>query len=104
MAGRGSIWLGLGPESLSAVNDSIAGEPFGLLRQALESAGVRFAVGGSWASAAYGEARFTNDIDILADFTTDFYVDPDESRSYFIYMPSALKFDLFPARAFPPSS
>jgi predicted nucleotidyltransferase len=45
-----------------------AGEAFRVLRRALEAAGVRFAVGGSWASAAYGEARFTNDIDILADF------------------------------------
>ena len=35
-----------------------ADEPFGLLRTALESAGIRFAVGGSWASAAYGDARF----------------------------------------------
>ena len=45
-----------------------ASAPFELLRGALERAGVRYAVGGSWASAAYGEARFTNDIDILVDF------------------------------------
>ena len=51
-----------------AGSDVSAVEPFGLLRGALDSAGVRYAVGGSWASAAYGEARFTNDADILADF------------------------------------
>lgn len=44
-----------------------ASQPFELLRNALEAAGLRYAVGGSWASAAYGEARFTNDIDLLVD-------------------------------------
>lgn len=98
-----------------------AGEAFRLLRRALEGAGVRFAVGGSWASAAYGEARFTNDIDILADFDASglnrfldllpasFHADADEARKMFglgrafnvIYLPTALKADLFPARAFP---
>ena len=48
-----------------------AGEAFGPLRSALESAGVRDAVGGSWASTAFGEPRFTNDVDILADFSRD---------------------------------
>lgn len=96
-------------------------EPFGILQVALQSAGVRYAVGGSWASAAYGEARFTNNIDILADFNraslerflealaTVFYFDVAEARRAFergrpfnlIYMPTALKFDMFPARAFP---
>ncbi len=64
---------------------------FDLLRSALESADVRFAVGGSWASTAFGEPRFTNDVDILADFDsmnlvrflgnlpTEFYVDADEA-------------------------
>jgi hypothetical protein len=46
-------------------------DAFGPLRIALERAGVRFAVGGSWASTAYGEARFTNDVDIVADFTAE---------------------------------
>ena len=98
-----------------------AGEAFRLLRRAFEAAGIRFAVGGSWASAAYGEARFTNDIDIIADFDRSalerflallpaaFHADPDEARSMVrlgrafnvIYMPTALKFDLFPAAAFP---
>jgi hypothetical protein len=39
-------------------------DAFEPLRNALERAGVRFAVGGSWASTAHGEARFTNDVDI----------------------------------------
>jgi len=96
------------------------GEAFRLVRQALEGSGTRFAVGGSWASAAYGEARFTNDIDILADFDANsvdrflellpasFHADAGDARkmvclgrAFVIYMPTALKFDLFPARAFP---
>jgi hypothetical protein len=32
---------------------------------------LRFAIGGSWASTAFGEPRFTNDVDILADFTAE---------------------------------
>jgi hypothetical protein len=96
-------------------------EAFGLLRAALEMAGARFAVGGSWASTAFGVPRFTNDVDILVAFTArnldlflsaldaSFYVDDAEARSAFrlgrpfnvIYMPTALKFDLFPAHAFP---
>jgi hypothetical protein len=95
-------------------------DAFELLRSALERAGVRYAVGGSWASTAFGEPRFTNDIDILAEFTPeslnrflgvlpeDFYVDADEamrsvqSRRPFnaIHMPIALKFDFFPADGF----
>jgi len=98
-----------------------AGDAFVPLRGALERAGVRYAIGGSWASTAFGEPRFTNDVDILADFTAEnqdlfleslpktFYVDPEEARNSIrlgrpfnvIYMPMALKFDFFPARAFP---
>ena len=44
-------------------------QAFDLIRFALERADVRYAVGGSWASTAFGEPRFTNDIDILAEFT-----------------------------------
>ena len=74
-----------------------------------------------WASTAFGEPRFTNDVDILADFSEDslrqflaalspdFYADADESLAAIlrggpfnvIYMPAAFKFDLFPARSFP---
>ena len=97
------------------------GEAFAGMRTALESAGVRFAVGGSWASTAFGEPRFTNDVDILADFTVEnlseflsglpeaYYADSDEAMDAFrtgrpfnvIYMPLAFKFDFFTASAFP---
>ena len=96
-------------------------DAFKLLRSALEQAGVRFAIGGSWASTAFGEPRFTNDIDILAEFTEEnldrfllylpktFYVDREDARKALrggrpfnvIYMPMASKFDFFPASAFP---
>lgn len=46
-----------------------AGDGFAILRGALESAAVRYAIGGSWASTAFGEPRFTNNVDILADLT-----------------------------------
>lgn len=98
-----------------------AGDAFAPLRAALEQAGVRYAIGGSWASTAFGEPRFTNDVDILADFNPEnlalflsglpatFFADPDEAgisirlgRPFnVIYMPMAFKFDFFPARAFP---
>jgi hypothetical protein len=48
-----------------------AADVFALLRGALEAAGIRYAIGGSWASTAFGEPRFTNDVDILADFTLE---------------------------------
>ena len=98
-----------------------AGDAFTPLRCALERAEIRYAIGGSWASTAFGEPRFTNDVDILADFTLDnlnrflgslpetFFADPEEARKAIhlgrpfnvIYMPMAFKFDFFPARAFP---
>ena len=90
------------------------------VRFALERAGIRYAIGGSWASTAFGEPRFTNDVDILADFTEEalqgflgnlpdsFYADAEEAlpairrgRSFnVIHMPMAFKFDFFPADAF----
>jgi len=98
-----------------------AADAFSPLRDALEEAGVRYAVGGSWASTAFGEPRFTNDVDVLADFTEvtlgrfltslpgTFYADPEEALQALragrpfnvIYMPMAFKVDLFPAAAFP---
>ncbi|HEX7361752.1 MAG TPA: hypothetical protein VF283_14780 [Bryobacteraceae bacterium] len=95
-------------------------DAFEPLRFALERAGIRYAIGGSWASTAFGEPRFTNDVDILGEFTEKnleqflkrlpdtFYVDMDEAltairhgRSFnAIYMPMAFKFDFFPAAAF----
>src|SRR4051794_1289701 len=96
-------------------------DAFDVLRGALERAAVRFAVGGSWASTAYGEPRFTNDIDILAEFTEQnlsaflhflpdpFYAPADDALLLLrggrpfnvIHIPSVLKFDLFPSPAFP---
>ena len=93
---------------------------FAALRDALEKAGVRYAIGGSWASAAFGEARFTRDVDIVADLTLDkterflrqlpetFYADLEDARTAVrlgrsfnvMFMPLVYKFDLFPARAF----
>jgi len=95
-------------------------DAFDPLRSALEGAGIRFAIGGSWASTAFGEPRFTNDIDILAEFSTEnlehflanlpdsFYVDREEAftairlgRAFnVIHIPTALKFDFFSAAAF----
>lgn len=98
-----------------------ASDVFTLLRAALEAAGIRYAIGGSWASTAFGEPRFTNDVDILADFAAGnvsrflaalpatFFADAAEivrainaGRPFnVIYMPMAFKFDFFPAAAFP---
>jgi hypothetical protein len=96
-------------------------DAFDILRSALLQAGIRYAVGGSWASTAFGEPRFTNDVDILAEVTPEnvamflrllpetFYADADEAMSALrrgrpfnvIHIPSVLKFDLFPSDAFP---
>lgn len=46
---------------------SISDDIFGTLREVagvLESLGVEWAVGGSFASSAHGEPRATNDIDV----------------------------------------
>jgi hypothetical protein len=96
-------------------------DAFDPVRSALERAGIRYAIGGSWASTAFGEPRFTNDVDILAEFTEKslqrllgnlpddtFYVDADEARTAIrsrrsfnvIHMPTAFKFDFFPAAGF----
>ena len=96
-------------------------DAFEPLRSALEQAEIRYAIGGSWASTAFGEPRFTNDVDILAEFTKEklrrflrylpntFYADEEEAiealrsgRSFNVLdMPTAFKFDLFPSTAFP---
>jgi hypothetical protein len=80
-----------------------------------ERLGVPYRIVGSMASMAYGEARFTNDIDILADLreeqteavaqefpAPDFYVSPtavreairDRRQFNIIHVPSALKLDI----------
>jgi hypothetical protein len=64
-------------------------ELFSLIIHLLEKLGVEYMVVGSYASGAYGDARFTYDIDIVADVTPeqidgliaelseDFYISPD---------------------------
>lgn len=45
-------------------------EPYDLLKymvKAFESLGIRYFITGSIASIFYGEPRFTNDIDVVAD-------------------------------------
>jgi len=99
----------------------LPGGAFDILRSALEHAGIRYAVGGSWASTVFGEPRFTNDVDILAEVTAEnvgvflrhlpetFYSDAEEAVSAIrrgssfnvIHIPTVLKFDLFPSHAFP---
>jgi hypothetical protein len=95
-------------------------DAFEPVRSALDRAAIRYAIGGSWASTAFGEPRFTNDVDILAEFTEEnvkqflanlpetFYVDAEEALSAIrrgrpfnvIHIPMAFKFDFFPASAF----
>lgn len=98
-----------------------AKEAFLRVREALELAGVRYAIGGSWASITFGEPRYTRDVDIVADFTTesldrflanlksDFYADGDHARESIrrgasfniVHMPTVFKFDFFPSSASP---
>lgn len=98
-----------------------ASDAFAPIRKALEDAGCAYAIGGSWASTAFGEPRFTQDVDVLAAFTRSslrdflaalppiYAVDADYAQSALangrpfnvIHMGSAYKFDFFPAAAFP---
>ncbi len=100
---------------------SSASKAFHPVRTALEAAGVRYASGGFGASTAFGEPRFTNDVDILADFSMEsqdrflcqlppaFYADREYAQTALrlgrpfnvLYMPMVLNFDFFPAHAFP---
>jgi len=81
-----------------------SGDAFSPLRSVLARAGIRYAVGGSWASTAYETLAC-----FLDNLPNTFYVDPAEARTAIrlgrpfnmIYMPLAFKFDFFPARAFP---
>lgn len=99
----------------------VSADGFEALRMALDRAHIRYAVGGSWASTAYGEPRLTNDVDILAELTSQnlsaflnalpdsFYFDTEDAATALrsgkpfnvIHMPTAFKFDLFAASAFP---
>jgi len=94
-------------------------QPYELMQRMadfLERESVRYRVVGSMASMAYGEARFTNDVDILADLTLDkvealcrefpapdYYVSPQAIREAIIHRhqfnilhpASGLKMDVF---------
>jgi hypothetical protein len=94
-----------------------AEEAFAPLRSALEQAGVRYAVGGSWAgtpdspttSTSWRTLRRITWTGFWHGLPETFYSDAGEARLAIqtgkafnvIYMPMAFKFDLFPARAFP---
>src|SRR6516225_9002628 len=92
-------------------------QPGDLLRQAceiLERLQITYLVTGSTATVAYGEPRFTNDIDIVIDLTpdkmadfcaafppTDYYLSQDAVRAavqakhqfYLLHPASGLKID-----------
>ncbi len=96
---------------------SALGEAFQDLLEALDRLEMHFVVGGSVASGTHGLPRLTNDIDILADLSTDqlaefcevllprFYVDEETARRALeagrafnvIHVKAAYKFDIFPA-------
>ena len=91
-------------------------QAFRQIRIALDSAGVCYAVGGSWASTVHGEPRHTNDIDFVTNLDPHrlpaflqalgpgFYVDPESAldalkvRRPFniIHQQLGYKFDFFP--------
>lgn len=86
-----------------------------LVTAALESLGVPYVIGGSMASAVYGLARATMDVDVVVDLSeeqvapfvarlgSDFYADPSSIREAIahrascnlIHLPSMFKIDLF---------
>lgn len=83
----------------------------------LEELGITYVVGGSMASSAYGEARTTQDADLVVDLSADlvaplverlrpeFYADPERGRQAVerggsfnvIHLPTMSKIDLFVA-------
>lgn len=93
-------------------------QPYQLLQKAadfFERIGVTYRIVGSMASIAYGETRFTNDIDILVDLSAknlgdlttefpepEFYLSADAAREAIrdrrqfsiIHVPSGLKLDI----------
>jgi hypothetical protein len=93
------------------------GGAFRRLVEAIERNGIPYMVGGSLASSIHGIHRYTNDIDIVAQFThnqifllakdlsADFYADGEamldalkRGRSFnVIHLASSYKFDFFPA-------
>ena len=86
-----------------------------LVTAALEALGIPYVIGGSMASAVYGLARATMDVDVVVDLReeqvaplvaglgTDFYADPLSIRDAIagrascnlIHLPTMFKIDLF---------
>ena len=67
--------------------------------KALEALHVRYAIGGSVASTRYGEARFTNDIDIIVDLPStkiDAFITEFDPADFYISRDAA--FQAFTAR------
>lgn len=92
-------------------------QAFQQVRRALDSAGVIYAIGGSWASTIHGEPRHTNDIDFVTNLDTGcvqrffdalgsgFYFDLESAQASLqerrpfniIHQELGYKFDFFPA-------
>lgn len=92
-------------------------QAFRQVRRALDSAGVVYAIGGSWASTIHGEPRHTNHIDFVTDLETGrvqlffdalgagFYFDLESAQASLkgrrpfniIHQELGYKFDFFPA-------
>ena len=93
-------------------------EPIEVIRKVVsvfESLGLPYAIGGSWASSLYGQARMTRDADLSVEpfagreqllvqqFDSDYYVSIDAARAAnrerstfnIIHVPSAFKVDVF---------
>jgi hypothetical protein len=105
---------------MSGTSSSLPADLFSIFTRPLVAAGIRHAVTGSVAGMAYGEPRFTNDIDIVVELAVDqvgafvaafpiadFYCPPDEvivvevrrrQRGHFnvIHHDSGFKADLYP--------
>lgn len=104
--------------STRAINMNSPEEALKVLEEviaALDRLGIRYAVGGSWASSVYGERRFTRDADLTVEpfpgsetafassFNEDYYVskqaivDAIRGRNAFniIHLPTGFKVDLF---------
>lgn len=91
-------------------------QAFQQVRRALSSAGVTYAICGSWASAVHGEPRHTNDIDLVTNLDGQrlqlfldalgqgFYFDLDSAQEALklgrpfniIHQKLGYKFDFFP--------
>ena len=74
---------------------------FQQVRRALDSAGVIYAIGGSWASTIHGEPRHTNDIDFVINLDSghDAGLKTGRLQRFFDALDSGFYFDLESAQA-----